>query len=632
MKLHAVSLCFAAVAALAITFVSSERPRAAVDPHCDAFVAEDPSSELRPDALESVAGSAESQPRRLAAGLELRIDVEFEGVPATPLQGLVTDERGQVTYDARLPSSTSIPLDAPGRYTVTGHGRAWQRVSSTVEVAPDRGEPNVKLRALAVNGVRGWVFANGSPQGLQRFRITLEARIATGDGGEMRGELFAHDFTSAEGEFCISGIHTWGHEVRLLVDAGSAGRGATDWLAFDGTHWISDLVIDVADRASVTGSVYGRVVDADTGLPVEHAVIRIIDAERTALDAWRFDGALQMSGEEDDDAYQADPRACEALSESDGSFSIRHAPPRNARLLVIAPARRPFLTEPIAIEPGVLRGPIDVELTRGAAIFVRVVEDHTASAGHRRQVWLSGPGPRCVNRVSDQGESRFDGLADGTYRLELRDDLGDGALPIVAGRSVTIADGKDVEIAFQTSAGLSSTALEGRVELPSEPVPMNWRVFVLDADLQTEPEASAPVDADGHFEVNGVAPGRKLVAAIGMSRDRSRYGIGARTVEVPPFTRVRTDLEVGSHMIRVALSPGGTPSAGQTVHVATADTQPDWAARVLEETLHPVTDRRGELCIWGLPQGKYMFTAGGVESRRIDVTDEQVQPLEITLD
>ncbi|MCC6406618.1 MAG: hypothetical protein IT453_05610 [Planctomycetes bacterium] len=569
-------------------------------------------------------------PSASTGALELALDLGCTPI-TTPSLRVLAPDGGELRGAARG-DHQRWPLPAPGEYVAICEGDAWETLTQTVRVEPGQDQVRATLRPQARNGVRGRVVERGSSEPVRTFRVWFTTRRSTPNGVEFTSESLPYELSSSDGSFCLAGLDVEGPELRVRVDAGARGDAVGEWLPFDGSYWLEDLVLEVADLSATTATLTGRVVAASDRKPIGSALVRVLDAAQSPADAWSIDGGFQISASGFEEQFDRFPARFETRSAADGSFAIEHTPPRVARVLVIASGLRPQLSDALELAAGSRVGPLEFALERGASVIGRVATPDLAALRVPRLAWLSGTGPRTLARVSDSGEFRFDGLADGVYRLELCERVDDGFTPVVASRTLEIVDQRDLEIDLPLGLGVTGGSLLGRAHLPTGERFDLLRAVVLDEHGAIAAEASAPIGADGAFELLDLPPGPKLLLIAGLSSDRSRAAAAAVTVVIRGGERATAELDLRRVAVACRVERVGGRVHEERLAATALETDPARFAELVPELLGLLqTDTNGEVRLFGLPRGKYSLAAAGLQPVRFEIGDEAPLRLELVV-
>ncbi|MGH7153699.1 MAG: hypothetical protein ACREF3_07190, partial [Acetobacteraceae bacterium] len=150
--------------------------------------------------------------------------------------------------------------------------------------------------ALSTSG-SGWFTFDKIPEG------TWLVYAVGPRGGRGNVEVPVFQNAVSEATVALNGLQRWLADTLASVDqsadAASADKGC-DVGKRSGADWSSDLAVSTGWKESaMTGSVRGRVVRADTGLPVESATIGILSGAGPAPDIAPLsdaDGRFVMDG------------------------------------------------------------------------------------------------------------------------------------------------------------------------------------------------------------------------------------------------------------------------------------------------------------------------------------------------
>lgn len=566
------------------------------------------------------------------AGLgAIEVTNPFECVMTTPPKLSLSDERGQVVRTNSARGTTRFDGLEPGNYVLECSGTGWNAVTANVSVVGHE-TARIRLEPSARNGVRGQVVAIDGSGPIGKFQVVLEARRVHPDGTDERMALLPVDVDEPNGSFCIAALDVAGQQLRVRVDAGARGDATSEWLPFDGTHWLEGIVLEVRDLRASTASLAGRVVRVSDRAPVAGAHVRVLGPNVSLSDGWWIDGELMLTETEFSEQYERFPARFETRSASDGGFRIQFTPPRAARLLVMTPGLRPELTDVLTLVAGEDRELPDIALERGARLTGRIVTVTADELRVKHQAWLSGGLPRTLTQVDESGEFVFDGLTDGTWALEIRAVRDQGLLPILATRTVEVVDQRDVVLEIPLGGAGSIDGIRGHVRLPTDAAVRQWLAFVTDAEAVGLPETTAVVAEDGSFELVGVTPGDKLVVVAGLSEDNRPLAACVATVRVKPGAPTRVELDAARVRVSVRVERSELERRGESLQLEASQTQPAAFARLVPQLFGVLaTDASGELTLHGLPPGHYSAAAAGLEPKRFLVPTEGPVTLELVL-
>ena len=145
-------------------------------------------------------------------------------------------------------------------------------------------------------------------------------------------------------------------------------------------------------------TLFGRVIDASTGSPVDSATVHAYDAERSNLDSGR---SMILPG------LYADTGA-------DGSFVLDEIPPGRAYIYTIAPG---YLADQTNIDPGAYTELL-ISMRPGARVSGTILGiDGSPIIGATTTLTTADGGSRKTSRSRTEAGFTFEGLEAGDYRL-----------------------------------------------------------------------------------------------------------------------------------------------------------------------------------------------------------------------
>jgi len=419
--------------------------------------------------------------------------------------------------------------------------------------------------------------------------------------------------TNAKGEFRAAGLEPLRYAVviddRLVPRVRMPHSGKM--YAEGQEPYIVDLrkSKDAAANVELTPApmIRGRVVDAE-GKPVGRARVLLTIANRPALDFMHHRPADRTT--------------------PDGRFALpapEWSPAETVNVAVAAPLRSTFRSKSFPL--GTADRTVDIALPRLEAVQVRVTDRAGKPVPEARVAFVpAGDGvPAEMLEMAAQGGARAN--AAGEVALQLAPDAYDFAVSAKDFQlgSVTkrIARPATVDVTLERAA-----TLRGRVHRGERGV-ADVHVTILSGN-RARRDANATTDADGNFELGGLAPGPYRLGVFQANE------MIERTLEVEAPGNVD-----------VALPPAGT-LRGRVLDAATGT-----PVRAFAFSVEPVADQprgrrggpsgvqRGEQSEDGtfrvtVPVGTYRVTVGAMgytasEPLEVNVTEEGPAPLDIPL-
>jgi hypothetical protein len=292
-----------------------------------------------------------------------------------------------------------------------------------------------------------------------------------------------------------------------------------------------------------TATLSGRVVAAETGLPLRRATVSAMSTRPPAP---------PRRGE-----FFSPPRPFSARTDDDGRFVIREVPAGEYMLTARragyvdqsygqvtqnAPGRR------VNVADGAAVGPLQFALIRGGVITGRVV-DETGEPAERVQVravraqriggqvrYLGGPG----DTTDDQGHYRMFGLVPGEYLVVAEpgdrnffrgspaiQNVDVDTVPTYGPGTVNPAEAVKVQVQPNAEAAMDIQLVAARVAtvrgrvLTSRGEPLQGgmvRLQAVGAESMTGMGRGGPVMAGGLYEIDGVPPGAYMIFVEQMMR------------------------------------------------------------------------------------------------------------------
>jgi protocatechuate 3,4-dioxygenase beta subunit len=172
----------------------------------------------------------------------------------------------------------------------------------------------------------------------------------------------------------------------------------------------------------------------------------------------------------------------------------------------------------------------------------------------------------------------------------------------------------------ETKSGASTVS--GRVTLKDEPmrgVTVTLRMqrqIISPSDTATAPRGKT--DANGMFRITGVAPGRYVVSAaapayVSSERDSPFFRTGGRQLNVGEneiIENIDIELKRGGVITGTITDSGGRPVVEEHVDLMRLDESGKPQYFYLNNFDISLTDDRGIYRIYGLPEGRYLVSAG----------------------
>ena len=535
-------------------------------------------------------------------------------LPRLAVKGVVVDEAGQPVAGADLKATPVASPSMRDLAVMLSGGFARSAASGRFQLS--------RLAAGTAYGLRV------QHQGFAPARLEVPARAAAGPVPELRVVL--HAGRTAFGRVIDGGRRpVSGAQIQLratpTTDINARMREGRDRLRFPGSTDAGgrfevrnlpagtfDLAVHARGFAPLTvpalalpdgngssdlgtvqlapgGAIRGVVSDAQ-GEPVANAEVAAQGADR--------DGLSFLLGEAESTA---------AVTAADGSFALEDlAPGRTLDLVVTHPGFGPTSAPGVAVPTPT---PLRVVLRPTARVSGRVLDpDGKPVAGatvavseDARELSSSrsmGGGPK-QGIADDEGGFAFADVAPGPFELSADAPQHQSAEL----RGLEVKPGQELsglEIVLPPGA-----SVEGRVLSPEgSPVPNAWVAVVEAARAGTAAFSSlrSSTDADGHYRIEGIAPGPHTLEASSEGYRRAVHDVEAKGETRGVDFQLDRGLEVSGRVIDNA----GNPVAGAVVFVAGGGGN----SRVTD------SQEDGSFRVAGLENGKYSLHASprGVDS------------------
>jgi protocatechuate 3,4-dioxygenase beta subunit len=439
---------------------------------------------------------------RVEPGAEVEITLADLGEPITgtvaddegaPISGAVVaaphwnvGDSGIYVGDWRVPSAVSdeqgrfslsgLPAGARASLSVKAEGFAGYRISTTEDRVATVAEVAIALHPEAV--IAGRVMREGQP--VADVRVSAQAQQGAG-WGDAR--------TDAEGRYVIRGLPADTYNVGLEAPEGLTAA------AHEGVNVEAGQRVEARDFALIEGSlVHGAVTWADTGEPVEDALIAAYGPARPKSGAWVQNAQTDAEGQYElrlppgenyvywmggpDDAWQSQPES-ETFALGDEPHRVDFALTRTPTtvLTVRLPDGAPAVSMPV------LWGGVDsYPLSRPEPVL-------TDERGQVELVFR--------RRILWEGQSAF-------------------AAAVVSDEESDLAGCALIDAAVQREATMwleQGAYVSGSVDtLDGEPVPqVSVRVTAEPEGWDTQLPISAATDERGEFRLGPLPPGLPLM-------------------------------------------------------------------------------------------------------------------------
>lgn len=332
------------------------------------------------------------------------------------------------------------------------------------------------------------------------FVVAMDATTLAFGGGSRTGPAGTYELALPTGDHVVQ-VHAPGSHASEWVEDQPAPASLQDLTSFT----VAPEATATADAslAPTTGSIVGTVTEVGAG-PVAGAwVVAVADGRPSALATTAADGAYALEGlpEGDHRVVALDPGG-------------EHAP------RFVGDTTDPSLAELVAVAGGdqVVRDlalPAATAPTPAGAVTGEVVDDASDAAIEGAAVVALTESLQPVGATLTDAAGAFSlPIADTPHHLEVFDPSGRHALEWFDDVEVpqTLADLDAVEPGDEVAVGLAprTGTVHGEVLGGSAPLAGAWVFLVGDDGVA----AGAVTDADGAFEIAGVAPGDYLVAFV----------------------------------------------------------------------------------------------------------------------
>jgi protocatechuate 3,4-dioxygenase beta subunit len=215
-----------------------------------------------------------------------------------------------------------------------------------------------------------------------------------------------------------------------------------------------------------------------------------------------------------------------AVSDVGGGYAVSGLPAARYRLAVGAPDHIPSELPPIALGSNETRVGVDVLLRAGGRPLIGTVSDMDGGPiAHATvvSIALASWKPAAVAVTDDAGRYALSAAPGTAYLVASADSYSHSAISANAPGNYNFM--------LTAAATISGTVIDGRTRAPVT----GARVAAGDSTGHVGSyDAAEPTDAQGHFQINGLPPGRYAISAtaehrFGMSDQSVRLDVGQRT-------------------------------------------------------------------------------------------------------
>jgi RNA polymerase sigma-70 factor (ECF subfamily) len=554
------------------------------------------------------------------------------GAPGTPapseapegtsrVYGRVTDERGAAVPDVEVviaePGGPGLSIALPdegaprgrsaadGGYEVAGIApgshvvlvRAPRHASpppAAIEVAAET-DLRHDIRLERGDSVRGRVVdPSGAPIGGIRVSVVGETPMAQAGTRRMVSAEGRSAETGPDGTFEISGFR--GARYRACSAEDPAGRYAP---------WRGPFTDGIVITLEPMGEIHGRVVRADTGAPLEGAIVTVEERDGTPGRTLEAGGAVH--------------RTAQATTGASGEFSMA-APAGNVTVWATA-ERFAAASQPIEVSAGM---PVEVTIALGRGGTVEgIVTDRAgrpiagAACGWKDPVDRSPVDRSHDAAVFSDREGRFT-LSLVPLGPQTIVGAAEGYVPAEA--AVEVGAGRTAQVALTLAR---ESVIAGTVRLPGGRSPSKNQVAIVAPALGVFRQI--PIGEDGSYRAGGLPAGTYTVHLFPPFGEDGK--LRPRSVTVAEGETVRCDLDltrVDGATVRGMVRLGGVPLASGAAMLTPLGPGSGFP---FDGTIND-----GTFEIRGVPPGTYRLVIDGHGRRPLVVPPDAAEvPVEIDL-
>ena len=469
-------------------------------------------------------------------------------IQTPPMLKAFTSDDGAFTLENVRPGPTQVVVNAPG-YT---QGRA-----PNIEVEEGKTAPEVTVELETGVKLTGKVTG---PSGEALSGVTVSPEQSSRGGRVMRFDTMGSTVvTDPRGEYTIEGLEP-GEKTFSYARSGFVTETRT--VNLTGKDVRSDVQLSSGLRVAGT-------VITDTGTPVGEALVRASSASDPGFGR-------------------------EARSDGGGNFQFEG----------LAPGHYTFSASKSGYANGVAR---DVDVSTGAPVRVTMksggtitghVTGLTAEEMQQANVLAFGAGTGSVSAPVDAGGNyRVEGAPTGTVRVVARvgGPFGGGGAKSSEPKTVVLEAGGTVtaDIDFK-----SDTVVRGRVTRGGQPL-HNAMVMFFPKAGKAQTSASTTADANGNYEMSGLADGPYNVQVV----DFDRVSPFTTSYDVKGSGTFDIDIRVSTVRGRVVDSTNDQPLGDARVEIRARGTDTPFATRAA------MTDAGGNFVIDTVSKGSYQISA-----------------------
>ncbi|MBK6942151.1 MAG: carboxypeptidase regulatory-like domain-containing protein [Planctomycetes bacterium] len=448
-------------------------------------------------------------------------DVVVELARPRSASGTVVDDDGKGLPSVRirvldmetLGSITTQQTDAAGRFVLPDLDPARDvRVQASLTGYLEREytwsapcDSPIEIVLPRLGEIRGRVTdASGRPVAARVRAIDDDPQLGRGTGKETISD-------SATGEYSLVGLHRTPHVVDVTAPGYAPERRYPVVLHFA----TEPLVLDF--QLAGGGSIRGRVVDRESGVPIPGAEVKLADLDSGGT----LMGAL------------SEPLATDAA----GAFRIDHID-TDVESVVVA-SHHGFTTEIARFIAAVDETQIpDILLSKASGLTIEVLDREGRPATGFESLVQSKTVTFSRTRSTEDASLTFDDLPPDTYEVKVSvPDAISGVERQVLARTVTLEAGSTTPLRFELAVGAT---LRGQVK-GSTAKRYHRTVEIVSTTPDLELVRACKLAEDGYFVLAGHPPGRHTITVLS-NHPSMRCGRGI-VVDVPESGDVVVDLQ-----------------------------------------------------------------------------------------
>jgi len=469
---------------------------------------------------------------------------------------------------------------------------AVESTPSTADDAAASSLPTSEPTAAAVATLAGQVHSTAYAQSPASFVVVLLRQVRLPAVAQPAGFPFDAG-SSQDGRFSIPAIDPGTYKVFVIADGFATWSRAGVVLDAGDTH---ELLVDLSTGMAVAG----RVVDQDTGVPIEGAfVLSENDAPTQILpiDLARHGRGLGA-----------------VVTDHQGRFELAHLSAGTHILRASAPAHGATWSSPLELADGERIDDVALELGPGAVLHGRVTRDD-GTPWKNAFVVASLIGytfarpcmTSATTSANEDGSFELTGLPPGIFVVLNTSEAELGRSPRI--RSIPVAQGQRVRVDLGDALG---TRVVGTLtDADGDPVVAHDIALIpLDDERMFH---SARTAEDGSYELQGLPPGTYAgYFSREMATDMTLLG----PVEVPAVPELRHDFQLRRTRLGGRVTADGAPLSQAVVILERIGAN----ARQFVGT--NITDEHGRYSFTGVAPGEYdvstFATTGSFGEERIE--------------